>query len=92
MISMNERGYIELKRNSRKPYPIKGAWSVEKGYKGSPATRAIITKKGEENYEVEVYEIRGAWFEYSLPSDNIKSLEDAMTWLVEHYGGKWVED
>lgn len=84
---------IELKRTLRKPYPIKGAWSEENGFKGaSPATRAIIMRKGEEWYEVQVYHLRGAWCEGSEPSDDIKSLEEAKQWLVEHYGGKWIKD
>ena len=89
---MEEKTCFEYKRVARKPYPTKGAWSVEKGYKGSPATRAIISKLGPENYEVQVYELRGAWFEYSRPSDNLCSLEDAKRWMVENYGGSWVED
>jgi hypothetical protein len=85
--------YIELKRTLRKPYPIKGAWSEKNGFKGaSPATRAIITRKGKEWYEVQVYHLRGAWFESSEESDDIKSLEEAKQWLVEHYGGKWIND
>ena len=85
--------YIELKRTSQKPYPIKGAWSEEFGFKGaSPATRATIKRKGEKWYEVQVYHLRGAWCEGSDPSDDINSLEEAKQWLVEHYGGKWIKD
>lgn len=83
---------ICLKRTSSKPYPTKGAWYVENGYKGSPATRATVTKLSEDNWEVQVYHLRGAWFEYSEPKDNIRSFEEAKRWLVEHYGGKWCKD
>ena len=84
--------YVCLKRTSRKPFPIKGAWSVENGYKGSPATRATIQKISENNWDVQVYHLNGAWFECSMPSDNIKSLDEAKLWLIEHYGGKWCDD
>lgn len=90
---MTENNVICLRRTSAKPYPIKGAWSEENGFKGaSPATRATITKLSEDNWEVQVYHLRGAWFEYSKPWDNIRSLEEAKQWLVDHYGGKWCKD
>ena len=83
---------IELKRTSQKPFPIKGAWSEKNGFKGaSPATRATILRKGEEWYEVCVYHLRGAWFESSESSDNIRNLAEAKQWIIEHYGGKWVK-
>jgi len=89
---MVDKNYIEFRRTSTKPYPIKGAWTEDNGYKGSPATRATILKHGENWFEVQVYNLRGAWCEGSEPCDNITSLEEAKNWLIEYYGGKWVKD
>lgn len=89
---MTNKNYIELKRTSPHPYPTLGAWSVENGYKGSPATRATILKMGEEWYEVQVYNLKGAWCESSEPCDNLRSFEEAKQWIRDYYGGKWVLD
>ena len=89
---MINRNYVEFKRISKKPYPTKGAWTEENGYQGSPATRAIIIKNGDEWYEVQVYHLRGSWCEGSENSDNLTSFKKAKQWLIDNYGGKWVED
>ena len=87
-----ERTYVEFRRTAKKPFPTKGAWTEENGYKGSPATRATLIKNGEEWYEVQVYNLRGAWCEGSEPSDDLKSFSEAKKWLIDNYGGKWVKD
>ena len=85
---------ILLKRISPKPYPTKGRYTSCETY----ATRANILLNNKNFYDVVVWDIRSSypWSEHSYSQLHgwtiLNSFEEAKQWLIENYGGKWVEE